>query len=460
MLKSIIFLIAISSFSLAQAWTIDHFNVKFAEKEITAWEAVDVTIEAVDEAGAIVKDYTWNIVWFSETDSEAELPKELLDDTWFTFKKSDAWVKKFENWVTFVASGDQELSIYDTDASDSVIWVWKIKVNPKRWETWDESIEILSPENNTSIWTSSTKISGETTKNHNILIVLNSKQEFTTTSNAGWIFEKEISGLENGENIIQAFVLDSSDKKIGESNKVNMTVNGTEPTFKKITLTPIEKDGTIEEWKSIIVNVFANPKLKEVNVVINDTLVKLEETEDWLYVWSFNAPNEAKKYDINVNLKDDAWHNVEKKAATSITVKKIELNSAPTTGTWVQEELNLKITWLKLVTLKTKSILTWDNIVKAEWYNVYKKNTSWNLELVTTTKEPRFEIEATWKEVKFEDFAIKAFIKSASWEIIEWDLSEATKIQTWPEMIILILVSLLLGIWFMLYRRKQILEKM
>jgi len=460
MLKFILFLFTLFSFSLTNAATIDHFNVKFAEKEIVAWEAVDVTIEAVDESWVIVKDYTWNIVWFSESDSEAELPQELLSDEWFAFKKSDAWVKKFENWVTFVASGDQELNIYDTDASDSVIWVWKIKVKAKWGRTWNSSITILSPENNTGIWRKTVKVSGETTKNHNILIVLNGKKEFTTTSNSNWIFEKEIDWLENWENTIQAQIKDSDDKKIWESNKITINVNWSEPTFKKITLTPIEKDWTIDEWKSIIVNVFATAKLKEVNIVVNDIVVKLEETEDGLYVWSFNAPSEAKKYDINVNLKDDTWHNIEKKAATSITVKKIELNSAPTTGTWVQEELNLKITWLKLVTLKTKSILTWDKIIKAEWYNIYKKNTSWNLELVTTTKEPRFEIEATWKEVKFEDFAIKAFTKTASWEIIEWDLSEATKIQTWPEIIILFLVSLLIGMWFILYKRKKAFEKL
>jgi len=37
------------------------------------------------------------------------------------------------------------------------------------------------------------------------------------------------------------------------------------------------------------------------------------------------------------------------------------------------EKKELKITGIKLVELKTKSVLTWDKIEGAESYNIYKK---------------------------------------------------------------------------------------
>jgi hypothetical protein len=103
--------------------------------------------------------------------------------------------------------------------------------------------------------------------------------------------------------------------------------------------------------------------------------------------------------------------------------------------------------------LKSKSILTWDELKDAKSYNVYKKLEDWNLEFIENVVEPKFEvlIDMDAKEIKYEYFAVKAVAEdeNSEWEIYtyEWDLSEATKIQTWPEIIILLLLSLL--VWWL-----------
>jgi hypothetical protein len=45
---------------------------------------------------------------------------------------------------------------------------------------------------------------------------------------------------------------------------------------------------------------------------------------------------------------------------------------------------------------------------------------------------------------------VKAIGKDCDWKDFEWPLSEATKIQTWPEMIILLILAMLIW-WIVLW---------
>jgi len=79
---------------------IDHFNVIMTPDQINAWESVDLSIEAADKNDVTVKDYSWTILIFSESDANAELPS-ALDQNTYSFMTSDQWLIKFENAVTF-----------------------------------------------------------------------------------------------------------------------------------------------------------------------------------------------------------------------------------------------------------------------------------------------------------------------------------------------------------------------
>ena len=110
-----------------------------------------------------------------------------------------------------------------------------------------------------------------------------------------------------------------------------------------------------------------------------------------------------------------------------------------------EEQPNLEIKDIKVTTLKTKSVLTWDIVKGAESYNVYKQGEDDAFELIENVTEPRFEVEITGDEIKHDYFAVEALGRTASGELITGDLSEATKVQTGPEMIILFIISLLIG---------------
>jgi fibronectin type 3 domain-containing protein len=77
-------------------------------------------------------------------------------------------------------------------------------------------------------------------------------------------------------------------------------------------------------------------------------------------------------------------------------------------STSTPENINLSITGIELTELKTKSILTWDSVEDAESYNIYKKISENQIELIENISEPRYEIEIIGEGIKYEDFAIKA----------------------------------------------------
>ncbi len=462
-LKILISLLLFLNIGSAFAAAVDHFDVQFNKQEANVWEALDLTIKAVDANWEVVKDYLGNIIGFSETDDSVELPSSLSSDKWYTFKAWDEWVVKFENWVIFHKPWAQTLWIYDSDANANIVWIWKIKIDKAATPT-NIDIEILSPENWLTIWKNSIKVSWKTQKNHQILIKINNDKEFNTISNTDWTFEKEVTWLKTWDNTIQAYILDADSKKIWTSNKISIKVDDTIPKFKKITLAPLNKNWEVDEWTNIIVNVYATTNLKELDILINDQIIKLEETENWVYTWNFNAPKWWKTYDISAILKDNLWHNITIKDIAKIIVKKVELKSANNTWTIqkpkkIKKETkinnnNLEITWLKLVKLKNKSILTWNTVTWATAYNVYKRIDDKNNVLIQTVKKPIFTINITWKKIKHEFFMVKALKENNSWEVIkEWNLSQATEIQTWPQLYILLILSFILWAWFIYYRK-------
>ena len=456
---------------IASAWVIDHFEVEFPTDSALNLESIDLVIRAVDKNNDIVTDYTWNILGISQSDEWIILPEDLASDQWYTFKLSDQWVRKFENWVTFSTPWEHTLSVFDTNDYENLTGRWEITIIDSGPNQSMVEIEILTPDSNTTLPSENIKVSWATKKNHQVKIKLNDKEEFITTSNSDWIFEKEIIWLNTWENTLKAYVLDSDEKIIWESKEVVIKIDNNQPSFKKITLSPVSEDWKVEEWVNIDAKVFANTWLKTVKLLFNDQVISLSETEDGIYTWWFKTPNKYQKFPIDVELSDHLWHTITKKDATFITVTMVPLNDPdtvipkPETCSWVTIE-ELEIKWLKVVKLKNKSILTWDKVDKAESYDIFIKNEeSSEFDFVKNSVNPIFETEITWDKIKYQYFAVKSnaswcgsweIITWNSWEIISWNLSEATKVQTWPtELILMLLLSLILWFGFVLIKRNN-----
>jgi len=435
----------------------DSFEVILWKENAKVGEAIDLTITAIDKNGEIITDYTWDILVFSESDVEADFPNDLASNN-YTYTVANEGSVKFENAVKFKNAWIQDVFVYDLN-DDSILWVAEITITAEEIEQ-NVDIDILSPENGVTLWKNNITISGQTKKNHQVRIMVNDNQDLFTTSNANGIFEKEVEWLLEGTNTISAIVLNADNEKIGESRKIEVKISASAPVFKSITVTP---NWDIEAESEVQIEVISNIWLTQVRAIINDIIIELEETKDGVYRWKTIAPKEPGTYDVDIILRDEfALETMEKWVDTLNIIALPELNSPEEitpeieeidlSAAEIPEDLDLTISDIEVTELKTKSIIIWKDLDDAESYNVYKKISDTQIELVENTAEARFEIEITGDEVKYEDFAIKAIGKTSSWEIIRWDLSEMTKVKTGPELyIILALIAFLLssGIFFM-----------
>ncbi len=447
----------ICSYSWVFAAWVDHFEVKFTPNSAKVWEALDLEIEAVDKSNAPVTGYKWTILIFSESDPEAELPSSLEENT-YTFTAADQWKIKFENAVIFKSPGTQDINIYDLN-DDTILWVAEAEITEDANAKWIE-ITIASPENGLTIGKNSITVSWLTQKNHQIKIIVNGKDELTTTSNDTWIYEKTIDKLADWENKFKAQVLDASGKVAGESKEVKIKVEQSNLNIKSVKANPDK----VDQEASYEVEVISNPKLQEVSVIINDVVTKLKETKPWVYTAKLVAPKESWTFKIDAKVKDELWHEKTELWAASITVNETELTAATeikdekpvvVAAATCDENKEYKVSWLKLVELKTKSILTWDKLEWVESYNVYKKLENWEFELIQNVLEPKFEVEITGDEIKYDYFAVKAVAKNDCDEKYESSLSDATKVKTGPELIILLVLSLLIGWGYVVYNKRR-----
>lgn len=438
-------------FSSVFAAGIDHFEVQLAPDTINVWESMDLTIKAVDKNNNVITDYNGEIIMFSETDPEATLPSVLKDNT-YEFKNADQGEVTFENSVSFKLKGKQEISVYDLN-DDTVLGIAQAEITGQV-ESANAEISIVSPETGITIGEDSIKVSWSTSKNHALKITLNEKEVFEATSNNNGVFELDITGLQDGENTIKAHVLDADKNIIGETGIVNLKVELNKLQVKNVKITPespeIEAKYTIE--------IMSQAGLKEVSGIIDDVLVTFTEstTQAGTYSAELFASKKSGDYLLDVILKNDIGHETKELWVATLSIKDPELNAADPIDALLPKDPNdLSIHNLKVIKLKSKSVLTWDEVEKAEWYNVYTKAKDGTLELVQRVAEAKIEIDITGDTVKHAYFAIKAVGKNDTGVLYEWDLSEATKIQTGPEMYILLLLSLLIGGFFFTLRRKS-----
>lgn len=457
-IKMILWFLVFWVFAFANADT-TNFEIELTPTTAWVWEALDVTIKAVDKDGNIDKTYAWEILIFSQSDPKAEFPWVLKENV-YQFKTSDEWEVKFENAVKFSKAWTQDINVFDI-ANEDIFWnaeivIWEASKDTTSEET---DVKITSPITWTTLWSDTLKVNWETLKNYKVLVTVNDDKKFETISDSAWKFEVELTWLASWENSIKAEVFDADEKSIWVSETVLVKIESWAPSFKELKISP---ESDIESEQVLEVEVTATPGLTEVNVILNDVMEKLVETEkSWVYTWSITAPIEEWNYKIDVILKNELWSEVKETWAKEIFVKAVELDAASSTWTEVScEDLakDLVIKNIKLTKMKTKSVISWDKLDKASSYNVYKKNkTSWELELVQNVVEPRIEINISWNVVEYDDFVVKAVLSDEKCNNVESaNTSEMTSVQTWPKEIAILLLALILWAWVLYFKKRRL----
>ncbi|MGE4444177.1 MAG: hypothetical protein AB7E37_04260 [Candidatus Altimarinota bacterium] len=458
LLKISALFLGLGLFSFAGASSIDRFEIEVSPTKVKVGESIDVTLKAVDKSGNVVKDYTGEVLIFSQTDKEAIFPG-ILEENAYTFKAADAGVVKFENAVKFTKNGIQDVSVYD-NANYDIFGYAEVEVSEGAAAVQTGDITIKYPEEGVTIGVNKIKVSGSTSKNHKVKIVLNGEKDFETISNAEGLFELEVNDLPSGENVFIAELLDADGKTIASSKEVFFKVESSAPRFRSITLDPAQTEYTPES--KIGVTVEATSGLTSLNLIINDTLTALtEDKSSGKYTGSINAPKADGEYKIDVVMKNELGNETKESGVSIIKVKAVELlastgeDTAPVEVNCADFQSELEVKNIKTIKLKSKSVISWDKVEKASSYNVYKKDrNSENMTLIENVTQNQYEIIIQGDVVEYDDFAVKAVFKDDVCNVESVNYSSMTKVQTGPKEMLFVLIALSLGAGVFFIRRK------
>lgn len=459
LLKLVLTISALFSFSVAEA-ALKEYKIELGTEKPVVGESYDLTITSLDEDGNTVEDNTDTVIIFSDSDS-VELPESLTEEP-YDFKASDKGVVKFENAVKFTKEGQQSLYVISQVSEEDIEWTLEVKVLAEAEKVDEKAISISEPTNGITIGSKETKISGKTEKNHKVVVTIN-ETEVETTSDSEGMFSVEAKELVEGTNTISATIYDAEDKKIGTSEAVTITSSSEAPTFDGLTLST---ESEVEAGAEIEITALADAGLDKVEVYFNDDVISLKEGEEGAYTAKVLAPEKAGEYVMDIVLTNDLTLETKESGVASITVKEkkeaevevkpveeakpepVEPKQLDAAEPETTKPMNIKVT-----KYNTKTLLTWDKVANAESYNIYKKDKSGELNLIDTTKENRYIIYISGKEVTFDNFYIKAVIKKGE-EKLEGELSDMTKVQTGPAEIMLVLMLAML-VAYMVMRRRE-----
>ena len=406
---------------------------------------------------------------FSESDLSADFPSALRDNS-YKFTPANEWSVKFENAIRFNRPGIQDIYVYDLN-QETIMWFAEVEVTEAEVMR-NVSIDILNPESAITLARDNVTVSWTTDPNHQVNIKINGVRDVKTISNQNGTFEVNVRDLNQWENTFQAQVLNANEQVVGESSVVRIQVNSLAPEFRRITLDP---DTDIETGSQINIEVIATAQLNEVHVIIDDVIAELSESQDGRYNWEITAPEEVWSFPVTVILRND--FNIEARendVAEITTIKKH--SAAPVEPEEPEEELqqyeiiktgisgspsersndlDLAIRDIRVIKLKERSIISWKEAPDAESYNIYKKINDTQIELIANTKETHYEIKIVWEEIKYEDFAIKAIGRTQAGTIVQWDLSDMTKVQTGPVLyFVFFIIAMMITGWIFFFREK------
>ncbi|MDP5039068.1 MAG: hypothetical protein NWP80_01320 [Candidatus Gracilibacteria bacterium] len=455
-LLKVIFGLSIGLTSLVtSASGIDRFELESTKTTLKTGESMDLTVKAVDKNGAVVTNFIGEVLIFSQTDTGAELPGELANNT-FKFEESNKGVIKFENAIKFKKVGINDINVFDSSNPD-IFGVLEIDVTDSIISERTEEIQINYPEQGITIGKDNLTVTGSTQKNHKIILLLNNDNKIEAFSNDEGLFSVEIKDLKNGVNNIKAQIMSADDSILGETENVAFTIDSMVPKVKSIKINPEEN---IFPEDKINIELVSDEDLELVRATIGEQIITLSQSEQkGIYKGDFLAPNTDGNYNINIVLRNEIGVEYKEDNVKELKVLPKEL---PTAEEPVEVEINcidfekeLIITNQKVVKMKSKSVISWDKLDKASGYNIYKKDKeSGELVLVEQVKENKYEIEIVGDEIIYDEFAIKAVLKDDVCDIESVDYAEMTKVQTGPKEIAIFIIALTLGLALILRRKK------
>lgn len=280
-------------------------------------EAFDVTVRALDSNNQVATDYRGSIIfstdWLSDT---LPMPGRPI-----VFTEEDQWEKKFSKWVIFKKSWKNKLYVVDVNSDIS----GEVSITTEEWRNSgnenSETVTIISPTKDAKIVDSKVTVSGTARKNSKILLSLNGSDVGTVVTDDSGTFSKEITEINQENNLLKASLLDADNKVIWTSEEIKFSKTTENSSIYGVTISPATE---VEVSKEITITVEAVKWLSEVNIELDGSLLKTKETSDGKYVVTTTSPQKVGEYPLNVTSKTVTNQTSTKEKIITLTVKEAE----------------------------------------------------------------------------------------------------------------------------------------
>jgi len=299
----------------ADALEVDRLEVT-APATATVGEPVDLTVKALSKTGEVVTNYSGIVFVIVENDNKATVPYA----EGYTFVAGDQGKKTFSKGLSFTKEGTFKVVVSDFDKA-RIEGSTKVKVSASGGSstanTGTELVTITSPDDNSTLGNSTFSVVGTTKKNSRVQLFMNGQKALETQTDDKGTFVFDVKKTDQAKNVLSVTVLDGTDKAIGESAKVNVTVGSEGPQFIGIKLS--QKD--VAPGAKIGVSVDATPGLKSVTVSAGSAMTTLKEgASPGSYSGELVAPTQTGAIALDVSLKTDMGKETLKKSADTINV--------------------------------------------------------------------------------------------------------------------------------------------
>ena len=305
--------------SSASSAVADHLDVA-AAATARVGEALDLTVKAVGKDGSVSKDYKGNIYISVSEDPKATVP---YADNGYTFVPEDQGSKTFSKGLLFTKEGRMTVTVIDLEneqiTGTATVTVSNVGSDTAATSTGDTQVSVTSPSNGSIITTTSVDVVGTTKKNSKVKFSVNGKEVGQTQSDPSGAFLYTVKTLDSDKNALQVSVLDGTDKVIGQSDTILLTVQNNGPAIKSISA----QEGVKVNPSSLIhVTLISEPKLKEAVINIKDTVQVMQEstTAPGTYTAAIMTPKDLGDYSIGAKLTTTMGTVTQKNDAAKITV--------------------------------------------------------------------------------------------------------------------------------------------
>ncbi len=293
---SMIGLIALLSFNSVFAATADRFVVRIASNPVAVNEAVDITIQAVDVRGDVIKWYEGDI--FMEIDNARERDVTLPADGVYTFQAVDQWSKIFNKWLVFKKEWTYTFRVYEVlDPSHEGTVEVVVKWTSDWWS--EDDIVIASPGSGSIEQNSTVSVIG-TSKfpNSPIEFYVDNKKVHDTITESDGSFSTYLSKITVGSHSLMIKIVDIDGNTLAESPSVPFAYQTADLNlYKSIVLTP----PTPEVGQTITATVSALDTVSSIEFVVDGQSYVMDKIDAGVFTKSFKL-SDVGEYPIDLNI--------------------------------------------------------------------------------------------------------------------------------------------------------------